>query len=139
MQYAEQMLEATPHQPQFEPEVLVRCIDACFSCAQACTFCADACLGEEAVTDLARCIRLNLDCADVCEITGRVLSRQFAIDVELAHALVEGCAKPADAARTSASGMRRRWVWSTAASARRPAVRASRRATTFSAPLCELA
>ena len=93
MQYAEQMLEATPHQPQFEPKVLVRCIDGCFSCAQACTFCADACLGEEAVTHLARCIRLNLDCADVCEITGRVLSRQFAIDVELAHALIEACAK----------------------------------------------
>jgi hypothetical protein len=92
MEYAEQMLEATPHEPQYDRELLVRRIEACFACGHACTLCADACLGEEAVADLAKCIRLNLDCADVCATTGRVLSRQLAIDIGLARALVEACA-----------------------------------------------
>jgi hypothetical protein len=46
--------------------------------------CADACLGEEKVEMLRRCIRLNLDCADVCNATGRMLSRQQEPDLESA-------------------------------------------------------
>ena len=34
--------------------------------AQVCTACADACLGEDDVGELTRCIRLDLDCADLC-------------------------------------------------------------------------
>ena len=55
---------------------LAACINACYECAQTCTSCADACLAEENVAMLARCIRLDLDCADMCEVTARVLSRQ---------------------------------------------------------------
>lgn len=50
-------------------------IEACFECAQTFTARADACLAEPTVTDLVRCVRLNLDCADVCETTGKILSR----------------------------------------------------------------
>jgi hypothetical protein len=69
-------------------------IDELVACAQTCTACADACLGEhEHLGDLVRCIRLNLDCADVCEATARVLSRQTAFEPELARRLVEACAE----------------------------------------------
>jgi hypothetical protein len=45
--------------------------------------CADACLGEQDVQMLVCCIRLNLDCADVCATTGRLLARQVEFDPAL--------------------------------------------------------
>jgi hypothetical protein len=89
MHHVTQMLET---HPQATPsEGLARCIAECFACAQTCTSCADACLGEEGVQELVRCIRLNLDCADVCETTGRVLSRQTAFEPQLARSVLETC------------------------------------------------
>lgn len=65
-------------------------IDSCLECIQAC---ADACLGEGNVEMLARCIRLDLDCADVCEATAKILSRQVALEPEMAQPVVEACAR----------------------------------------------
>jgi hypothetical protein len=39
-----------------------------------------------------RCIRLNLDCADVCETTGRLLLRQTESDWSLIRRQLEACA-----------------------------------------------
>lgn len=61
------------------------------SCAQVCTSCADACLAEPMVADLVRCIRLNLDCADVCHATGQVLTRQTTTEAALWRDLVNAC------------------------------------------------
>ncbi|MGP4112253.1 four-helix bundle copper-binding protein [Streptomyces sp. 4N509B] len=72
---------------------LARCIEECFSCAQACTACADACLSEEAVSELTKCVRTNLDCADVCATTGRALSRHTGYDANLTRALLQACAQ----------------------------------------------
>jgi hypothetical protein len=58
-----------------------------------CTACADACLGEKMVSDLTTCIRTNLDCADICEATGRVLSRQTGTNADTARAMLEACAQ----------------------------------------------
>ncbi|MDP8959859.1 MAG: four-helix bundle copper-binding protein, partial [Actinomycetota bacterium] len=54
---------------------------------------ADACLSEQQVAELVKCIRLNLDCADVCETTGRVLSRQTEYDANLTRSLLQACAQ----------------------------------------------
>ncbi len=70
MTHAQQMLQTNPTKALVSESTLVECIEACFDCAQACTACTDACLGEEDVQMLARCIRLDLDCADVCDATG---------------------------------------------------------------------
>ena len=70
-----------------------RCIEECLACAFACTSCADSSLAEEDVLDLVRCIRLDLDCADVCDATGRVLTRQTKFEPSLARSLVETCAQ----------------------------------------------
>jgi hypothetical protein len=56
-----------------------------------CTACADACLGEETVAHLTKCVRTNLDCADVCETTSRVLSRHTGYDAHLTRAVLEAC------------------------------------------------
>lgn len=70
---------------------LLRCIEACYTCAQACTVCADACLAEQAVDQLKQCIRLNLDCADICAATGAMASRRIGSNVEVLRAMIRAC------------------------------------------------
>ncbi len=70
---------------------LAAAIEACFACVATCTACADACLSEKTVADLAKCIRTNLDCADQCDTTGRVLSRHTSYDANLTRAVLEAC------------------------------------------------
>ena len=74
-----------------DERALARCIDACVECGQACTACADACLSEEMVAELTKCIRTNLDCADLCGVTARVLSRHTGYDANITRASVEAC------------------------------------------------
>jgi Domain of Unknown Function (DUF326) len=93
MTVASQMLEAYPADlGGIDKDRLSACIAACVECAQACTACADACLSEDMVAELTRCIRTDLDCADVCEATGRVLSRHTGYDANLTRAVLEACA-----------------------------------------------
>lgn len=56
--------EAVASQKMFQ---LVDCVE----CAEVCTACADACSAEGDPKMLVRCIRLNLDCADLCLATAR--------------------------------------------------------------------
>jgi hypothetical protein len=88
----QEMINTHPQASSVERDTLARCIDECFSCAATCTSCADACLGEDMVQELVRCIRLNLDCADVCDTTGRILARQTAFEPQLARHVLEACA-----------------------------------------------
>jgi len=90
---AGQMLETHPKDlGGVDRRKLQECIEACFECAQACTACADACLSEDMVAELTTCIRTNLDGADVCGTTGRVLSRHTGYDADLTRAVLEACA-----------------------------------------------
>jgi len=91
--HAKEMLQVRPNDlSDVDAEVLAECIEACFACAQACTACADACLSEDAVAELTHCIRTDLDCADLCEAVGRMLSRRTAYDVNVDDAFLEACA-----------------------------------------------
>ena len=91
MTYSVQMLRKHPADLAGPCDVLASAIDACFDCAETCTACADACLGEADLARLVACIRLNLDCADVCATTGRLLARQTAVDADLVRAQVHAC------------------------------------------------
>ncbi|MDT0346714.1 four-helix bundle copper-binding protein [Streptomyces litchfieldiae] len=71
---------------------LTHCIEEATACAQACTACADACLSEADVSNLAKCIRTNLDCADICQTTARVLSRHTGYDANITRAQLLACA-----------------------------------------------
>jgi hypothetical protein len=73
--------------------VLVRCIEECFSCAQTCISCADACSGEEEARMLRQCIRLDLDCADLCIATGTLASRRTGSNEAILKAAIELCAE----------------------------------------------
>jgi len=85
------MLETHPSTATVDRTALARAIDATLTCSQTCTACADACLAEPDVAEMARCIRDDLDCADVCQTTSRVLTRQTAGDPQLTRAVLEVC------------------------------------------------
>jgi hypothetical protein len=50
-------------------------ISALNDCASACARCATACLDEEHVKMMTACIKLDLDCADICKVTASFLAR----------------------------------------------------------------
>jgi hypothetical protein len=72
-------------------DLMARCIEACLDCEQACTACADACLSEPMVQDLIKCIRTNLDTADIASATGKILSRHTGYDANLTRTVLEAC------------------------------------------------
>jgi hypothetical protein len=69
MSYARQLLGSHQGTVNVDVAVLAAAIDAISDCAQACIADTDADLGEQDVTEMARCIRLCLDCTDVCAAT----------------------------------------------------------------------
>ncbi|MFF1385707.1 four-helix bundle copper-binding protein [Arthrobacter sp. NPDC058288] len=86
------MLDAHPQGAgTLEKDKLTECIAACFQCAQTCTACADACLAEDMLADLVACIRMDLDCSDICAATGNILSRQTGTDADIIRAVLEAC------------------------------------------------
>jgi hypothetical protein len=82
------MIRTHPAEMTVDRQDLANSIDILLECAQACTACADACLSEIEVGALRRCIRMNLDCADLCSATARVLSRHTGYDVHLSVPLL---------------------------------------------------
>lgn len=89
--HVQRMIETHPEAPAVEIEALRNCIEACFDCAQACIACADACLGETDPKALLACIRINQDCADVCDATGKILSRQTIVDRAFVDSVLRAC------------------------------------------------
>ena len=88
---SKEMLESHPSPAQLDRDLLARCIDECLASLQSCIACADADLAEDDVAEMRRCIRLCLDCADVCDATARVLSRQTEYVAETARAQAASC------------------------------------------------
>lgn len=87
----EAMLKAYPAEINLDRDRLAIVIDELTTCAQACTACADACLSEDNVAMLAKCIRTDLDCADICTATARVLSRHTGYDAGISRSLLDAC------------------------------------------------
>ena len=92
MSYAKQMLDTYPGSFKVDARMLAGTIDALNDCAQACTADADADLSEQNLSEMVKCIRLCLDCADVCTATVGVASRQAEYDANVTKPLLEACA-----------------------------------------------
>jgi hypothetical protein len=88
-----EMIATHPDVQGSTADALLRCIEECYGCAQACTACADACVAEQGVASLRQCIRLNLDCADMCSATGAMASRRTGSNVEILRIAIEACAE----------------------------------------------
>jgi hypothetical protein len=91
--HTQAMIDTHPKHQTGDVNALVSCVEACFDCAQACIACADACLGEDALAELRQCIRLNLDCADVCAAVGAIGSRRTYPDEAVLHSALGACAE----------------------------------------------
>lgn len=89
--HVKQMIDAYPRDFNVDPALLSRTIEMLDDCANTCTQCADACLSEEDLAGLAKCIRLNLDCAALCSATAGVLSRQTEYDANVTRPALEAC------------------------------------------------
>lgn len=92
MDRIEQMLRTHPHPASSAGDEALACILACAECAATCTTCADACLTEENAHELTLCVKLNLDCADICALTGRLIARPSRRDEPTLEAMLEACA-----------------------------------------------
>jgi hypothetical protein len=92
MSYGLQLLDAYPRTFNVESGVLASTIDALNDCAQACTADADDDLSEQDVAEMVKCIRLCMDCADVCQAMVGVISRQTEYDANVTRPLLEACA-----------------------------------------------
>jgi hypothetical protein len=85
------MLRTYPRDFNVDLELLARTVQALEDCANTCHQCADACLSEQELAPLAKCIRLNLDCADLCQATSHILSRQTEYDANVTRPALEAC------------------------------------------------
>jgi hypothetical protein len=92
----ERMIAAHPGMRGGTADSLIRCIESCYSCAQICLSCADACLAEEHVTKLRQCIRLDLDCAVICQTAGAIASRGTGSNDEIRRQILDCCANACD-------------------------------------------
>ena len=92
MSYARQMLDTYPRTLNVGADQLAATIDALSDCAQACTADTDADLSEPNLTEMVKCIRLCLDCTDVCTATLGVISRLAEYDPGTTKPLLEACA-----------------------------------------------
>lgn len=70
---------------------LATCAEECLQCAETCAICADACLAEDMVKDLRQCIRLDLDCADICALTARIAARRTGSNEEVIRQVLAAC------------------------------------------------
>ena len=89
--HTEEMIATHPDVRGNVNQALLHAINEAYDCAQACTSCADACIAEEMVLQLRQCIRLNLDCADVCAATATVASRRTGSNEEVIRRMLDAC------------------------------------------------
>ena len=66
-------------------------VQAAAECTYCCTTCADACLEEDEPGNLRKCIRLNLDCAEICSVTAKMIARPGAQDRNVLRAQLDAC------------------------------------------------
>ena len=67
------------------------CIDACNACAAACDHCSVACLSEPDVKHMADCIRLDMDCAQICRLAAGSMARGSACVTSICRLCAEVC------------------------------------------------
>ena len=85
------MLDTYPRTFNVNADLLAAAIDALDDCAQACNADNAADLSEQNVVEMVTCIRLCLDCVDVCTATAGVIGRQTEYDASLTRPLLESC------------------------------------------------
>ena len=92
MSYARRLLDTYPRALNVDADLLAAAIDALSDCAQACIADIDADLSEQNVAEMVTCIRLCLDCTDVCTAAAGVISRLAEYEPSSTVPLLYACA-----------------------------------------------
>ena len=92
MDRVRKMFEAHPSPASDAGEEAFALVTSATECMLVCTTCADACLEEDDPSSLRECIRLNQDCADVCQATARLIARPGEQAPALLQAQLDACA-----------------------------------------------
>jgi hypothetical protein len=87
----QEIIALHPHPSTLNRNAALRCIEECLDCSASCTACADDSLSEDDSREMTRVIRLNLDCADVCDTTRRIVIRQTTPGFHVIRAALETC------------------------------------------------
>ena len=66
-------------------------IQAASDCAAACDHCASSCIRDGSAEKMKECIRLDLDCADLCRLVASLAARDSGFVARLARDLDEVC------------------------------------------------
>ena len=66
-------------------------IEILATCAATCNYCLAACLDEKDVKMLARCIKLDIDCAEICTLAISFISRSSEHAEHLLHECADIC------------------------------------------------
>jgi Domain of Unknown Function (DUF326) len=91
MSYARRLLDTYPRMVAVDADVLAGAIEALNDCAQACVADVDADLSEPNLTEMVKCIRLCLHCADVCTATAGVTSGLGQYEADVTRPLLQAC------------------------------------------------
>jgi hypothetical protein len=71
-------------------------VQTLLECARVCQACAIACLSEEEVKMLSKCIKLDIDCAEICMVGANLLQRDALISDSQLEVCAEICGMCAD-------------------------------------------
>lgn len=93
MKTLQRMFETHPSPASDAGDEAFALVTAASECVALCTTCADACLSEDDPSGMRDCIRLNLDCADICGTTARLFTRPGKQDAATLRAQLDACAK----------------------------------------------
>ena len=91
MSYARQLLDSYPGTFGLDVGVLAAAIEALTDCAQACAADTDADLSEPNLAEMVTCIRLCLDCTDICAATAAVIGRLTDYNADVTRPLLDAC------------------------------------------------
>ena len=83
------LINSAPQSLTVDAQLIADALDAAAACAVVCTACASACLSEGG--DLQQCVRDDLDCADLCDVTAKHLARLNRGDKQLTLSLLATC------------------------------------------------
>ena len=82
-------------EPDHMTDEMQECTDNCFEAAQACEWCTDQCI-EMGSEEMARCIQLCRDVADLTTLHARFMARESEFHTDLAEVCADACEDCAD-------------------------------------------
>ncbi|MDX1583988.1 MAG: four-helix bundle copper-binding protein, partial [Thermoanaerobaculia bacterium] len=89
MEYLRKIFSSHPNPASDAGDAAYALVTAAAECSYVCTACADACLEGADPASKRKCIRNNLDCAEICAVTARLISRPGDQDRDLLRAQLE--------------------------------------------------